>query len=158
METNIDINGGHAQVNPAATQAIQNNYYYGQPAPSAEPAAAGTVANNHIIVIRLTLTLQINGEFLEKSCRALKEKFNVAWKKLRETHFEGEGQPDVPVYQFSGTPQNIALALRYIREEWDEDALSSVRYISKERHFDRSRLTLVQAIGLAEDESKSLNE
>ena len=26
-ETNIDINGGHSQVNPAATQAIQNNYY-----------------------------------------------------------------------------------------------------------------------------------
>ena len=89
---------------------------------------------------------------------ALKEKFNVAWKKLRETHFEGEGQPDVPVYQFSGTPQDIVRALRYIREEWDEDALSSVRYISKERHFDRGRLTLGQAIGLAEDESKSLNE
>ena len=26
-ETDIDIFGGHSQVNPAATQAIQNNYY-----------------------------------------------------------------------------------------------------------------------------------
>ena len=26
-ETDIDIYGGHSQVNPAATQAIQNNYY-----------------------------------------------------------------------------------------------------------------------------------
>lgn len=31
-ETNIDIRGGHSQVNPAATQAIQNNYY-GSPIP-----------------------------------------------------------------------------------------------------------------------------
>lgn len=31
-ETNIDIYGGHSQVNPAATQAVQNNYY-GTPVP-----------------------------------------------------------------------------------------------------------------------------
>ena len=42
-ETNIDINGGHSQVNPAATQAIMNNYY-GQPVPLHEEAAACTVA------------------------------------------------------------------------------------------------------------------
>lgn len=41
-ETNIDINGGHSQVNPAATQAIQNNYY-GQPVPIQETPAARTV-------------------------------------------------------------------------------------------------------------------
>lgn len=41
-ETNIDINGGHSQVNPAATQAIQNNYY-GTPVPLHEEAAARTV-------------------------------------------------------------------------------------------------------------------
>lgn len=41
-ETNIDINGGHSQVNPAATQAIMNNYY-GQPVPLHEEVAARTV-------------------------------------------------------------------------------------------------------------------
>lgn len=41
-ETNIDINGGHSQVNHAATQAIQNNYY-GQPVPIQETPAARTV-------------------------------------------------------------------------------------------------------------------
>lgn len=41
-ETNIDINGGHSQVNPAATQAVQNNYY-GTPVPLHEEAAARMV-------------------------------------------------------------------------------------------------------------------
>ena len=41
-EMDIDIYGGHSQVNPAATQAIQNNYY-GQPVPMQETAAARTV-------------------------------------------------------------------------------------------------------------------
>ena len=41
-ETDIDIYGGHSQVNPAATQAIQNNYY-GQPVPIEESASARTV-------------------------------------------------------------------------------------------------------------------
>ena len=41
-ETNIDINGGHSQVNPAATQAIQNNYY-STPVPFHEETAARTV-------------------------------------------------------------------------------------------------------------------
>ena len=42
-ETSIDIRGGHSQVNPAATQAIQNNYY-GQPVPVQQATAAHTVA------------------------------------------------------------------------------------------------------------------
>ena len=41
-ETDIDIYGGHSQVNPAATQAIQNNYY-GQPVPIRKTTAARTV-------------------------------------------------------------------------------------------------------------------
>lgn len=41
-ETNIDINGGHSQVNPAATQAVQNNYY-GTPVPLHEEATARMV-------------------------------------------------------------------------------------------------------------------
>ena len=41
-ETEIDIYGGHSQVVPAATQAIQNNYY-GQPATGQEAAAARIV-------------------------------------------------------------------------------------------------------------------
>lgn len=41
-ETNIDINGGHSQVNPAATQAVQYNYY-GTPVPLHEEAAARMV-------------------------------------------------------------------------------------------------------------------
>ena len=42
-ETNIDINGGHSQVNPAATQAIQNNYYTA-PVPLHEATNAPCVA------------------------------------------------------------------------------------------------------------------
>ncbi len=42
METNIDVNGGHNQVLPAATQAIQNNYY-GQPVPAREAPVAQSV-------------------------------------------------------------------------------------------------------------------
>ena len=41
-ETNIDINGGHSQVNPAATQAVQNNYYC-TPVPLHEEATARMV-------------------------------------------------------------------------------------------------------------------
>lgn len=41
-ETNIDINGGHSQVNPAATQAVQYNYY-GTPVPLHEEATARMV-------------------------------------------------------------------------------------------------------------------
>lgn len=42
MKPDIEIYGGHSQINPAATQSIQNNYY-GQPAPSVEPVAASMV-------------------------------------------------------------------------------------------------------------------
>ena len=42
MHTTIDIQGGHSQVNPAATQAIQNNYY-GQLASPVESVVARTV-------------------------------------------------------------------------------------------------------------------
>lgn len=41
-ETNIDIRGGHSQVNPAATQAIQNNYY-GSPIPIQDTDTPRTV-------------------------------------------------------------------------------------------------------------------
>lgn len=42
MHTTIDIQGGHSQVNPAATQAIQNNFF-GSLVPAAEAAVARTV-------------------------------------------------------------------------------------------------------------------
>ena len=42
MNTQIDISGGHSQVNPAATHAIQN-YFYGQQAPGSEPTVPPTV-------------------------------------------------------------------------------------------------------------------
>ena len=42
MQTNIDILGGHSQVNPAATHAIQNNFY-GQLASPVESVVARTV-------------------------------------------------------------------------------------------------------------------
>ena len=41
-ETDIDIYGGHSQVNPAATQAIQNNYY-GLPVPIQKTTGARIV-------------------------------------------------------------------------------------------------------------------
>ena len=52
-ETNVDIRGGHSQVNPAATQAIQNNYY-GSPIPIQDTDTPRTVvvpANRYTPII-----------------------------------------------------------------------------------------------------------
>ena len=42
-ETNIDILGGHSQIVPSATQAVQINNNYGSPVPLPEPSSARTV-------------------------------------------------------------------------------------------------------------------
>lgn len=115
---------------------------------------ASTVVNNHTIVIRISFTIQISGESIERMFRALKEKFGTVWKKLHETHFDGEGQSEVIIYRLDETPAGMIQALQYIRKELGGDAAASVRYISREMHFDRGQLTLSQAIEIAEYENR----
>ena len=114
---------------------------------------ASTVVNNHTVIIRFTFTIRISGESLERMFRVLKEKFGTIWKKQRETHFDGESSYEVMIYALEGTPSEMALALRYIREEMGDDAVTSVSYTSKKCHFERGGLTLSQAINIATHES-----
>ena len=114
---------------------------------------ASTVVNNHTVIIRFTFTIRISGESLERMFRVLKEKFGTIWKKQRETHFDGESSYEVMGYALEGTPSVMALALRYIREEMGDDAVTSVSYTSKKCHFERGGLTLSQAINIATHES-----
>lgn len=115
---------------------------------------ASTVVNNHTVVIRISFTVRISGESLERMFHALKEKFCTTWKMLHETRFDGESPSEVTVYRLEGSPSNLVQALQYIREELGEDATTSVRYTSKRLHFERGQLTLSQAIGIAEHENR----
>lgn len=114
---------------------------------------ASTVVNNHTVVIRISFTVRISGESLERMFRALKEKFGTAWKRLHETRFDGESPSEVTVYRLDGTPSDLLQALQYIRKEWGEDAVTSVRYTSRKMHFERGQLTLSQAIDIAKNEN-----
>lgn len=115
---------------------------------------ASTVVNNHTVIIRISFTVQISGESLERMFHALKEKFGTAWKKLHETRFDGESSSEVAVYRFDGSPSKQLQALQYIREKLGENAVTSVRYTSKRLHFERGQLTLSQAIDIAKDENR----
>ena len=75
------------------------------------------------------------------------------WIKERKTDFDGESSYEVMGYALEGTPSVMALALRYIREEMGDDAVTSVNYTSKKCHFERGGLTLSQAINIATHES-----
>ena len=115
---------------------------------------ASTVVNNHTVIIRISFTVRISGESLERMLHALKEKFGTAWKKLHETRFDGESSSEVAVYRFDGSPSNLLQALQYIQEKLGESAVTSVRYTSKSLHFERGQLTLSQAIDIAKDEDR----
>lgn len=114
---------------------------------------ASTVVNNHTVIIRFTFTIRISGESLERMFCLLKEKFGTMWIKERKTDFDGESSYEVMGYALEGTPSVMALALRYIREEMGDDAVTSVNYTSKKCHFERGGLTLSQAINIATHES-----
>lgn len=114
---------------------------------------ASTVVNNHTVIIRFSFTIRISGESLERMFCLLKEKFGTMWIKERKTDFDGESSYEVMGYALEGTPSVMALALRYIREEMGDDAVTSVNYTSKKCHFERGGLTLSQAINIATHES-----
>lgn len=114
---------------------------------------ASTVVNNHTVIIRFSFTIRISGESLERMFCLLKEKFGTMWIKERKTDFDGESSYEVMGYALEGTPSVMALALRYIREEMGDDAVTSVSYTSKKCHFERGGLTLSQAINIATHES-----
>ncbi len=118
---------------------------------------AGKVENNHThtvtVQVNINFSVHFHTSFLTKWLHALIGKFGIVCANLCDTHFDGEGQSDVSVYQLSGNPVQIARALRQLDKELGNDATVSVRYISKENRFDRSNLTLLQAIGIAEYES-----
>lgn len=114
--------------------------------------------NNHTctvtVQINLNVSISVNGKWLEKMFKTLQKRFGVIFGGITCTNFDGEAQTGTSVYQLSGTPIDIVKALRQIDEILGEDAIDSVRYISKTKHFDRSNLTLQQAIRIAENEGR----
>ena len=114
---------------------------------------ASTVVNNESVIFRVSFSIRISGESLESMFRVLLEKFGRIWINHRERHFDGESSYEVMIYALEGTPSEMALALRYIREEMGDDAVTSVSYTSKKCHFERGGLTLSQAINIATHES-----
>lgn len=117
---------------------------------------ATKVVNDRSVTIQINISLHINlnGERAIKLFKTFQRKFHLAFEKLQSSHFDGEGRMGTTVCQFSGSPSAIAAALRCICETWGDDAAEAVRYASKNTHFERGRLTLLDALKLAEDESR----
>lgn len=113
-----------------------------------------TVDRSVTIQVSFSLNINLNGERAVSLFKTLQRKFHVAFEKLQSSHFDGEGSMETAVCQFSGSPSAIAAALRCICEAWGDDAAEAIRYVSKNTHFERSMLTLPDALKIAEDESR----
>lgn len=118
---------------------------------------ATKVVNNHIrhvtVQINFRLTIRLDGEAMSRLFQTLQSRYRLALGKLKNTRFDGEGNPDVQICRLEGTPAGVADALRFIRESLGDEAVTAVRYISKKTGFDRGNLTLQQATQIAEYES-----
>lgn len=117
---------------------------------------ATKVVNDRSVTIQINISLHVdlNGKRAIKLFKTFQRKFHLAFEKLQSSHFDGEGRMGATVCQFSGSPSAIAAALWCIGETWGEDAAESIRYASKNTHFERGRLTLTDALKIAEDESR----
>lgn len=116
---------------------------------------ATKVLNDHSVTVQINFSLNINlnGERAVSLFTALRRRFRLAIEKLQSNHFDGEGRLGTTACQFNGSPAAIAAALRGIYETWGEDAAETIRYASKNTGFERGRLTLPEALKIAEDES-----
>ena len=114
------------------------------------------VVNDHSVTVQINFNLNINlnGERAASLFKTLQRKFHLAFEKRQSNHFDGESRTGTFVCQFSGSPSAIAAALRYICKVWGDDAAETVWYVSKNTHFERGRLTLSDALKIAEDESR----
>ena len=117
---------------------------------------ATKVVNDHSVTIQININLHIdlNGEQAIKLFKTFQRKFHLIFEKRQSNHFDGESHVENAVCQFSGSPSAIAAALWCIGEMWGDDATETIRYASKNTHFERSRLTLPDALKIAEDESR----
>lgn len=117
---------------------------------------ATKVVNDRSVTIQINISLHIdlNGEQAIKLFKTFQRKFHLIFEKRQSNHFDGESRIGTSVCQFSGSPSAIAAALWCIGEVWGDDAAETVRYASKNTHFERSRLTLPDALKIAEDESR----
>lgn len=117
---------------------------------------ATKVVNDHSVTVQINFSLNINlnGERAVSLFTALRRRFHLAIEKLQSSHFDGEGRLGTTACQFNGSPAAIAAALRGIYETWGEDAAETIRYASRNTGFERGRLTLPEALKIAEDESR----
>ena len=116
---------------------------------------ATKVLNDHSVTVQINFSLNINlnGERAVSLFTALRRRFHLAIEKLQSSHFDGESRLGTTACQFNGSPTAIAAALRGIYETWGEDAAETIRYASKNTGFERGRLTLPEALRIAENES-----
>lgn len=116
---------------------------------------ATKVLNDHSVTVQINFSLNINlnGERAVSLFTALRRRFHLTIEKLQSNHFDGGGRLGTTACQFNGSPTAIAAALRGIYETWGEDAAETIRYTSKNTGFERGRLTLPEALRIAEDES-----
>lgn len=117
-------------------------------------ATTVTVDRSVTVQVSFSLNINLNGEKAVSLFKTLQRKFRLTFEKLQSSHFDGAGSTETTLCQFCGSPADIAAALRCICEAWGEDAAEAIRYASKNTHFERSRLTLSDALKIAEDESR----
>lgn len=117
---------------------------------------ATKVVNDRSVTIQINISLHIdlNGEQAIRLFKTFQRRFHLKFEKRQSSHFDGESRTGTSVCQFSGSPSAIAAALRCIGGVWGDDAAETVRYASKRTHFERGRLTLPDALKIAEDESR----
>lgn len=119
---------------------------------------AEKVENNHTHIVNVQLnfsfSFHLHTSTVTRWFDSLKGKRGLSATNLHETHFDGVCSSDTPVYQLSGSPADVADALRQLGKELGEEAVVSVHYISRDNHFERKSLTLSQSISLAEYESR----
>lgn len=118
------------------------------------PNATKVVNDRSVTVqINFNLNINLNGGLAVSLFKTLQRKFHLAFEKLQSSHFDGESRTGTFVCQFIGSPSAIAATLWCIGKVWGDDAAETVRYISKHTHFERGRLTLSDALKMAEDET-----
>lgn len=146
MDLNIKGNpGSHNRFEETVIEKVEAMY----------PEATKVVNDRSVTIqINFTLKVNLNGELVVSLFKMLRHKFHLAFEQRQANHFDGESHIENTICQFCGSPSAIAAALWCIGEMWGDDATETIRYASKNTHFERSRLTLPDALKIAEDESR----
>ena len=117
---------------------------------------ARSVVNNQgtTVNINLKISINIDGQKILNLFRRISRKFNLVCRRSLYTRFDGGEWSDCFSYQISGFPSDIASALYYIEQEFGDDMVEPVRYVYIGNCFERNNLTIVQAIDIAEYETR----